>query len=169
MNNIILVGFMGTGKTTVGKQLAAQLGLPLVDMDQLIETAEKKSIPQIFADHGEAYFRNLERNLVQQLAPTNGNIISTGGGIVLNTDNIVDFAQYGLVVCLTATPQTILQRVQDDQIRPLLAGEKEKQIQTLLTKRQSLYDTIPFQVKTDARSPQEIVDSILIEYHQQFG
>ena len=169
MNNIILVGFMGTGKTTVGKQLAAQLGLPLVDMDQLIETAEKKSIPQIFADHGEAYFRNLERNLVQQLAPTNGNIISTGGGIVLNTDNIVDFAQYGLVACLTATPQTILQRVQDDQIRPLLAGEKEKQIQTLLTKRQSLYDTIPFQVKTDARSPQEIVDSILIEYHQQFG
>ena len=169
MNNIILVGFMGTGKTTVGKQLAAQLGLPLVDMDQLIETAEKKSIPQVFADHGEAYFRNLERNLVQQLAPTNGNIISTGGGIVLNTDNIVDFAQYGLVVCLTATPQTILQRVQDDQIRPLLAGEKEKQIQTLLTKRQSLYDTIPFQVKTDARSPQEIVDSILIEYHQQFG
>ena len=169
MNNIILVGFMGTGKTTVGKQLAAQLGLPLLDMDHLIESAEEKSIPQIFADHGEAYFRDLERALVKQLAPTNGNIISTGGGIVLNPDNLVDFAQHGLVVCLTASPQTILQRVRDDQNRPLLVGEKEKQIQTLLTQRQSLYDTIPFQIKTDDLSPQEIVDSILSEYHQQFG
>ena len=169
MNNIILVGFMGTGKTTVGQQLATQLGMPLLDMDHLIETAEEKSISQIFEDHGEAYFRNLERVLVQQLAPTHGNIISTGGGIVLNPDNLVDFAQHGLVVCLTATPQTILQRLRDDQNRPLLAGEKEKQVQTLLTQRQSLYSTIAFQVKTDARSPQEIVDSILIEYHQQFG
>ena len=169
MNNIILVGFMGSGKTTVGKKLAAQLRLPLLDMDQLIETAEEKSIPQIFSEHGEAYFRNLERALVQKLAPTNGNIISTGGGIVLDPDNLLDFAQYGLVVCLTATPQTILQRVKEDQNRPLLAGEKEKQVQTLLTQRQSLYDAIPFQVKTDARSPQEIVDSIMIEYHHQFG
>lgn len=169
MKNIILVGFMGTGKTTVGQQLATQLGMPLLDMDHLIETAEEKSISQIFEDHGEAYFRNLERALVQQLAPTNGNIISTGGGIVLNPDNLVDFAQHGLIVCLSATPQTILQRLRDDQNRPLLAGEKEKQVQTLLTQRQSLYSTIAFQVKTDARSPQEIVDSILIEYHQQFG
>ena len=169
MNNIILVGFMGTGKTTVGKKLAAQLRLHLLDMDHLIETAEEKSIPQIFSEHGEAYFRNLERALVRQLAPTSGNIISTGGGIVLNPDNLVDFARSGLVVCLTATQQTILQRVRNDQNRPLLVGEKEKQVQTLLTQRQSLYDAIPFQVKTDSRSPQEIVDYILIEYHHKFG
>ena len=169
MKNIILVGFMGTGKTTVGEHLAAQLHFPLLDMDHLIETTEKKSIPQIFADHGEAHFRNLERALVQQLAPTHGSIISTGGGIVINPDNLSDFAQHGLVACLTATPQTILQRVRDDQNRPLLAGDKEKQIQALLAQRQPLYDTIPFQVQTDDRSPQEIAQSILNEYHQQFG
>ena len=137
-------------------------------MDHLIETAEEKSIPQIFEDHGEAYFRNLERVLVQQLAPTHGNIIYWRRYCTHNPI-ISLIAQHGLVVCLTATPQTILQRVRDDQNRPLLAGEKEKQVQTLLTQRQSLYDAIPFQVKTDARSPQEIVDSILIEYHHQFG
>jgi len=164
MNNIVLVGFMGTGKTTVGLHLEKKTGFPLVDMDHLIEQEVGTSISQIFATQGEAHFRSLERAMTKKLATQTNHIISTGGGIVLNPDNLTDFASNGLVVCLSASPETILNRVRNDQNRPLLAGDKEQQIRDLLQQRQPLYDAIPFQVETDSRTPEQIAESILQQY-----
>ena len=163
MRNIVLVGFMGSGKTTVGKLLATKTGMPLLDMDAMIVKRTGKSINEIFADEGEAHFRTLERTLVQELAATEGNIISTGGGIVLNPDNIADFEKTGLVVCLLADAETVLDRVKQDASRPLLAGDKERKIVELLESRKHLYGAITHKIDTSGRlSPEptarEIID-----------
>ena len=163
MKNIVLVGFMGTGKTTVGKLLAEQTGMPLVDMDTQIEKRAGKTINEIFAQDGEPHFRALEREMAQELASKTGQIISTGGGIVLNPDNIADFEKTGLVVCLLADADTVLDRVRHDSSRPLLADDKESKIVELLQSRKHLYESIPHKIDTSDRpSPgptaQEIID-----------
>jgi len=134
--NIVLVGFMGTGKTCVGKLLAGKLGMSFVDMDDVIEKQEGKSISLIFAEDGEPYFRKLERKLVRELSCKKDLVIGAGGGVVLNRYNIEEFSCTGRVVCLTAEPETILERVTKDTHRPLLAeGNKLEKIKTLLERR----------------------------------
>ena len=162
--NIILVGFMGTGKTVTGRLLAERTGMELVDMDSLIESRQGKTIPQIFAESGETGFRVLERNLVQELSKRDGLIISTGGGVVLNSDNIADFEKTGLVVCLTASPETIFQRVEKDTNRPLLSGDKKTQISLLLEKRKPLYSAIAHGINTDGLTDTQTADLILELY-----
>jgi shikimate kinase len=162
--NIILVGFMGTGKTVTGRALAARTGLELVDMDALIEAQQGKPIPEIFAQDGEPAFRQMERVLTQDLAARSGLIISTGGGIVLNPDNVADFSATGLVVCLTASPETIFQRLENDTTRPLLSGDKKSQIAALLEKRQPLYAAIAHQIDGDRLDPNERAEAILKLY-----
>jgi len=165
MKNIVLVGFMGTGKTTVGQLLAEKTGLPLVDMDALIEERAGKSINEIFADEGEPHFRTLERELVQELAAQTGQIISTGGGIVLNPGNIADFEKTGLVVCLIASAETVLDRVHHDTTRPLLAGDKEAKIIELLEARRPLYEAITHKIDTNGRpSPEPTAQEIFDLY-----
>lgn len=151
MKNIVLVGFMGSGKTTVGRLIAAETGMPLVDMDALIEQRAEKPIARIFQEEGEAHFRRLERGLVQELAALEGHIISTGGGIVLNPDNIADFEKTGLVVCLLADAETVLDRVRHDTARPLLAGDKQHRIIELLEQRRPLYEGITHRIDTSGR------------------
>ncbi len=163
MPNIVLVGFMGSGKTTVGKLIAEKTGMSLLDMDTIIEERAGKTINEIFADEGEPYFRSLERALVQELSETEGHVISTGGGIVLNPDNIADFERTGLVVCLLVDADTVLERVRHDTTRPLLAGDKEIQIRQLLEARKALYESITHRIDTSGRpSPlptaEEIID-----------
>ncbi len=162
--NIILVGFMGTGKTMTGRVLAERTGMELVDMDSLIEERQGKPIPEIFAQDGEAAFRVMERNLVKELSNRRSLIISTGGGIVLNPDNIADFEKSGLVVCLQATPETIFQRLSKDASRPLLAGDKKEQIRALLEKRQPLYGAIAHRIGTDGLTAEETAQPILELY-----
>ncbi|MFA7256255.1 MAG: shikimate kinase [Kiritimatiellales bacterium] len=162
--NIVLVGFMGTGKTVTGRVLAARTGMELVDMDSMIEERQGKTIPEIFAQDGEPVFRTLERELVQELSKRNGLIISTGGGIVLNPDNIADFEKTGLVVCLKASPETIFQRLEKDTGRPLLSGDKKGQIAALLEKRKPLYDAIAHGVNTDGLTDEQTADPILKLY-----
>ncbi len=162
--NIILVGFMGTGKTVTGRVLAEQTGLELVDMDSIIEKRAGKAISDIFASEGEAVFRAMERELAQELAQRDGLIISTGGGIVLNPDNISDFEKTGLVVCLKASPEIIFQRVEKDTTRPLLAGDKKTQITSILKMRQPLYDAIEHGIDTDGRTTEETAKPILELY-----
>ena len=164
--NIILVGFMGTGKTTVGTLLSERTGFPLIDMDSQIEAEEGRSINDIFAQSGEPYFRQLEREMVQKLSKKSGCIISTGGGIVLNPENISDFAQSGLVVCLSASPEKLLERLKNDSTRPLLARDKQDQIIQLLADRKPLYEAIDFQIQTDALSPDQIAEQIIARYNK---
>ena len=166
MRNIVLVGFMGSGKTTVGRLIAEKTGMTLLDMDAIIADRAGKTINEIFADEGEAHFRALERSLAQELAATEGNIISTGGGIVLNPENINDFEKTGLVVCLLADAETVLDRVKHDSSRPLLAGDKEANIIRLLESRQTLYKSITHQIDTSGRpSPEPTAQEIIDLYH----
>jgi len=165
LRNIVLVGFMGTGKTCVGELLAKRLGMTFVDMDDVIVEREGKPIPQIFAEEGEPYFRSVERELVRELAGRTGQVIGTGGGVVLNADNIRDFGSAGLVVCLTAPPETILERVAHDTNRPLLAGsDKMQKIRGILDARKELYDAIPLRVETDNLTVDEVVQRIVTMY-----
>lgn len=162
MKNIVLVGFMGTGKTSVGLSLADRLGMTFLDMDDMIVEREERTIPEIFATDGEEYFRSLERSIVQELAEREGLVVATGGGIVLNRDNIDDFERTGLVVCLSAAPEVILARVEADTNRPLLEGDdKMVKITDLLNKRQALYDAVNCQVETDELSLDEVIGAIM--------
>jgi shikimate kinase len=166
MRNIVLVGFMGTGKTTVGKLIAQQTGMPLLDMDAMIEERAGKTINEIFAEDGEPHFRILEREMVRELSALEGKIISTGGGIVLNPDNIADFERTGLVVCLLADAETVLERVKHDSTRPLLAGDKEAKIVQLLATRKPLYEAIPHCIDTSGRPSPEPTAQEIIELYE---
>jgi shikimate kinase len=163
--NIVLVGFMGTGKTAVGRRLAERLGRELLDMDATLEARAGKPITQIFAEDGEPHFRALERALVRELAARSGLVISTGGGIVLNPDNVADFERTGLVVCLTAAPEVILRRVAHETHRPLLrAADKRERITALLAQRAPLYAAVTHQVDTDSLTADAAADRILALY-----
>ena len=166
--NIVLMGFMGTGKTSVGKKLAATLNLRFVDMDQIIEERAGKPITRIFAEEGEPHFRSLERALVVELAAQGGQVIACGGGVVLNPDNIRDYSHSGLVVCLTATPELIFQRTARATHRPLLEQQDRFQrIVDLLEKRRVLYASIPHQVDTAARTADQVAEVILALYRAE--
>jgi len=160
--NIVLVGFMGTGKTTVGKLLAERLKMEFLDMDDIIENETGKKISQIFKDDGEPYFRELERKLVIRLATKKGLVIATGGGIVLDRQNIKDFSATGRVICLSADPELILQRVGTENHRPLLDNkQKAQKILDILATRQSLYDAIAIQIDTSHLKPEQVVNQII--------
>lgn len=140
--------------------------MPLLDMDAMIVERAGKPINEIFAEDGEPAFREYERALVKELAETEGNIISTGGGIVLNPDNIADFEKNGLVVCLLVDAESVLDRVRNDDTRPLLAGDKEKSIVELLESRKELYEAITHKIDTSGRPfpPVQTAEEIIALY-----
>ena len=134
--NIILTGFMGTGKTAVGREVAARTGRPFVDLDDLIEQRAGKSIPEIFAQDGEPAFRALEAAICGEMAAPAGLVIATGGGAVVNPANREALAAGGTVICLEADLETILQRVGRGDDRPMLAGpDRVARIRELLAAR----------------------------------
>lgn len=166
--NLVLIGFMGTGKTTVGRILAARLDLVFTDMDDCIVQRAGKSIPAIFADDGEPAFRTLERQVVVDLSAQSGLVIATGGGVVLNPDNIRDLGRNGLLAGLTASPDVILDRLRHDTGRPLLNdGDKAEKIRALLVSRQHLYNAIPFRINTDGLSCEAVAARITEQYELQ--
>ena len=140
--NIALIGFMGVGKTAVGRLLAEKLGKELVEPDSLIELKVGKSIPDIFKEDGEAAFRQLEIEVTREVAGNRNQVIACGGGVVLNQINIDRLKKGAVVVYLTASPEVILQRVSDDSsVRPLLENSnKALNIRELLKFRQPLYE-----------------------------
>jgi shikimate kinase len=143
-DNIILVGFMGTGKTIVGKALAGKTGFKFIDTDLMIEAEAKKNIPDIFTRDGEAAFRQYETEAIKRIIHLRNYVIATGGGAVMMDENIANMKRAGMVVCLTATPDVILERTQSDDYRPLLkTKEPLKKILSLLNIREPQYQKMP--------------------------
>ena len=162
IRNISLIGFMGTGKTSVGKVLAKRLSRPVVDVDLFIEQGEKRKISEIFRDAGEPYFRALEKKAIQEICKRRGIIITTGGGAVIDAENIASLKESGWVVCLAASPKTIYQRIKDSRHRPLLGGQdKLGGIQQLLELRRPFYEKADFRCETDGRSSAQVAALIL--------
>ncbi len=162
MKNIYLVGFMGTGKTTVGRLLAQQLKKKFVEMDEEIERQEKKSIVEIFSKKGEPYFRKLEKRLLKGLAKESNLVISCGGGLICDEENLKILKKTGLVFHLYASAEAIYHRVKDQTHRPLLnVKEPLKVIKKLLAKRWPYYMQAHYSINTEKRRPQEIVQDIV--------
>jgi 3-dehydroquinate synthase len=162
--NIVITGFMGTGKTTVGRLLAERLRRPFVDMDSEIEKHFGKPIPRIFAEDGEPVFRVFEAELCYHFSKEQGYVLSTGGGALVNSGNRKALAESGAIFCLTASVDTILDRVESNSDRPLLPGtrdERGKRIRDLLHERRHAYSAIPIQVNTTGLTPLQITDEIL--------
>lgn len=161
--NIVLIGFMGTGKTTISAALEKMCGMEVIDMDREIELRENRKISEIFASDGEEYFRSLETGLLREIAESGNRIISCGGGTPLREENVVWMRKNGEVFLLSASPQTIFERVKDSDSRPILEGHKSAEfIAELLEERRAKYeaaaDTV---IVTDGKSAEEICQEII--------
>ncbi|MGJ7921347.1 shikimate kinase [Neobacillus sp. LXY-4] len=164
MRAIYLIGLMGAGKTTVGKKLATALGVPVLDTDEEIVKQEGKSINEIFAEEGEAYFRELEANMVKEL-PAKDAVITTGGGIILKEENRQWMKEHGVVVFLDADPEAILERLQNDQTRPLLKQDKQNTLLDLYKQRHPIYeDCCHVKVDTNGKDVASIVKEIISSF-----
>jgi len=161
--NIILIGFMGTGKSTIGRQLSQTLSYPLVDTDQLIVERTGKTIPDIFAEQGEEAFREIETETLSSLTGSTHHIISTGGGIIGSPQNREILKTLGYVVWLVASPEEILDRTSRNTNRPLLNNEDPaRTIRDLLAKRIPLYkEAAHLSIETDQLSFDEITTGII--------
>ena len=163
MRNIALVGFMGTGKSTIGFLLAIKLQAEYIDLDQIIEKQEGMKIAEIFSTKGELYFRNAEKEAVAAISLQSGKIIACGGGVVLREENVQNLKKNGVLICLEARPEVILDRTKDYAHRPLLNVDDPKaKIEELLKTRKSFYDKADYSLDSSDLSVQEVVDSILI-------
>jgi shikimate kinase len=160
--NLYLVGMMGVGKTTVGKLLAQEIGYRFLDTDEVIIKAAGKSINEIFAENGEAEFRQLESDILGQVCAYTKLVIATGGGIVMEQHNW-GYLRHGLIVWLDAPIEIILKRLAEDNTRPLLQdSDIETKLRSLLEKRQSLYSQADLHITiSDTETPEEIATGIL--------
>ena len=158
--NIVLIGFMGTGKSIVGKLLAKRMNRVWVDVDQRIEEAQKRKIAEIFEKDGEAHFRSLEKDEIQRIASGHDLVITTGGGAVLDPVNRAALKKNGFVIALSATPETIFDRVRKSRHRPLLKGDLLTEIRRLLTEREPLYRESDCTFSTDGKTAAQVAESI---------
>lgn len=160
--NIALIGFMGSGKTAVGKKLAQRLKLKFVDLDSLIEQREKKPITQIFSQNGEPYFRKIEKEMVKEVSGLEGLVIACGGGVVLDNENLDNLKKSGSVIYLKATLEVIFKRTKGYKHRPLLnVEEPEKKIGELLKFREPLYLKAGHTIDTSCLDVEGVVEEIL--------
>lgn len=164
MKNVVLIGFMGTGKTAIGKRLARLLGWEFVDTDAEIERLTGKSIARIFAEDGEVRFRSEENLLCKKLAGREKLVIATGGGMVLNPENVALLKQNGVLIKLYADPEVIIERVKaKKERRPLLRGNVEERVRELLAAREEAYNVAEFAVDTGKQDPDRSA-AIIYEY-----
>ena len=160
---IFLTGFMGCGKTTIGKAMKKRLHIPYYDTDEMIESETGLTIPEIFKDKGEEYFRDLETEILSKFKDLRPGVVSCGGGLVLRPENVTLMKSLGTIVFLTATPESILDRVMRAENRPLLEGRKTvEDITKLLSSRLPAYESAAdIVIPTDDHSPDYIIDEIL--------
>ena len=163
MPQVILTGFMATGKTEVGRRLARRLGRPFVDVDGLVEASTGKTVADVFADEGEARFRELERAAVVEACRVPDAVIATGGGTLLDPDNRRRLAAAGPIVCLSAPAEEILRRVGDPSSRPLLKngnGDRLARIRALLVERAPVYALATHAVDTAGLEVDQVVERV---------
>ena len=160
--NLYLVGFMGTGKSTVGRAVAHKLGFNMVDSDHEIERLQGKTIPDIFAQDGEPAFRAMERAFIEGGHPAERTVVSCGGGLVVQPGMLAMLKSRGVVVCLHASVETILARTARQQNRPLLvAANPEERIRTLFAQREPIYKQSGTVILTDSRPLMDIAGHVM--------
>lgn len=161
--NIFLIGFMGCGKSTIAKALQEKLGMEIMEMDAEIVRRQKMTIAEIFEKHGEKYFRDVESELLQELKSEDHKIVSCGGGVVIRSENSDYMRKSGRVVLLTATPETVYERVKDSKDRPILNQNMSvSHIAQLMEQRREMYQrAAEITIQTDGKSAEEIADEIL--------
>ncbi len=170
IRNLALVGFMGTGKSTVGRHVAEELGFTFLDTDELIEKRAGKPITRIFAEDGEPVFRQLESALVREFEARTGCVIATGGGLIVNPDNLASLKRHALVICLWASPEAIWQRTHHQSHRPLLNCDQPlEKIRTLLAAREPFYRQADVLVNTEFRGQREVTHQIIHHFQQSQG
>lgn len=162
MKNIVLIGFMGSGKTAVGKQLGERLGLPFKDTDSLIEERLGQKINAIFADKGEAFFRDMESQIIDELTAKDNQVLSCGGGAILRNENVNYLRQNGTLIYLKAPFAVLYNRIKSSSNRPLLtANEPEKTARMLWEARQKVYESAAdLSLDTSKKSIEQIVKEI---------
>ncbi len=164
--NVVLTGFMGTGKTAAGRALARRVGWKFVDTDDLVRLRARRSILEIFERDGEAAFRALEREAIAGLAGRTGLVVATGGGVMADPENVKRLRTLGPLVWLRASPETILDRVSGGSDRPLLAGARTPRarlgrIRALLARREEAYAAADVVVDTDGSDPERVSLEVL--------
>jgi shikimate kinase len=166
IQNIALIGFMGTGKSSVGQLVAAQLHFTFLDTDHVIEARAGKTISEIFAQQGEPAFRELERKIVAELVTRKKTVISTGGGLPANPQNLVSLKEHSLVVCLWASPEKIWERVRTQTHRPLLnESDPLAKIKNLLDDRGPCYRQADVLLNTEMRSVKDVAQQVIHQFH----
>lgn len=161
--NIVLIGFMGAGKSTISDCLRTAFAMEVVEMDQIIAERQEMSISDIFETYGEEYFRDLETNLLIEMQSRTNVVISCGGGVPMRDRNVAEMKKNGKVVLLTAKPETILNRVRDNHDRPLLEGNKNVEfIAGLMEKRRRKYEAAAdVIIETDGKDELEICEELV--------
>jgi shikimate kinase len=163
--NLALIGFMGTGKSSVGRMVADQLRFEFLDTDDLIGVRAGKTITEIFAQNGEATFRELECQLVEELAARNHTVISTGGGLPVNPVNLSSLKQHALLVCLWSSPEKIFERVREQSHRPLLLDpDPLAKIRSLLAAREQFYKQADVLLNSEFRSIREVAQQVILQF-----
>ena len=161
--NIFLIGFMGSGKSTVADYLCEKFDMDVVEMDQVIAERERMSISDIFEKHGELYFRDLETKLLVELQEKTNTVVSCGGGVAMRECNVTEMKKNGKVVLLTAKPETILERVENNHDRPLIENNKTVPfISDLMEKRRAKYEAAAdIIIETDGKNELEICEELV--------
>lgn len=168
--NLALIGFMGTGKSSVGHAVADQLGFAFVDTDHLIEARTGRSIADIFAQNGEPAFRALEHQLVEELAARKQTVIATGGGLPVNPANLDRLKQHALIVCLWSSPEKIFERVREQSHRPLLHDpDPLAKIRSLLATREPFYKQADVLINSEFRSIREVAQQVILQFRMAGG
>ncbi|MFH1772411.1 MAG: shikimate kinase [Candidatus Omnitrophota bacterium] len=162
MNNIYIVGFMGTGKTTIANLLSVKLGRELIEMDDVIEKRESKKISDIFSQAGEPYFRKKEKELLCEISKRKGLIVSCGGGLICDEANLKTLKDSGIIINLNADIFTIYERTKDSSRRPILnVKDPLDEIRDLYEKRKPSYKKADFSIDTGSKMPEEIACEII--------
>ena len=165
IRNIALCGFMGTGKSAVGRLVAEQLHFAFLDTDTVLEARAGKPIAQIFSEQGEAAFREMEHRLVKELELRDRTVIATGGGLIVDPENLASLQRHAYLVCLWASPEGIWARVKNQGHRPLLnEADPLEKIRRLLAERKPFYKQADAHLTTELRSAREVAQQVLHQF-----